>query len=142
MAGVFELARGIHCCANILFLLPDQRPYVVKNVCVCVLFIYIYIYIYICTYLTAYRLYMNYRCYQIIMQLNILTQIGSEAKCLLDLLNRTNLVHTFSKYVYCFSLHVSGNCVLIIRIKYRTYATPGINHSEKVDSLKLQGLMS
>jgi len=27
---------------------------------------------------------------------------------------------------YCFSLHVSGNFVLIIRRKYRTYATPGI----------------
>ena len=31
----------------------------------------------ICTYLTAYRLYMNYRCYQITLQWNIFTQIGA-----------------------------------------------------------------
>jgi len=30
---------------------------------------------------------------------------------------------------YCFSLHVSGNYVPIIRRKYRTYATPDIFHS-------------
>ena len=131
--GNISLARGIHCCPNFLCMFCPTTFPILRRTC---------IYIQIYTYLTPYRLYMNYRCYQIIMQLNILTQIGSEAKCLLDLLNRTNLVHTFSKYVYCFSLHVSGNCVLIIRIKYRTYATPGINHSEKVDSLKLQGLMS
>jgi len=34
VAGVLEIARGIHCCANILFLLPEQRPCMVKNVCV------------------------------------------------------------------------------------------------------------
>jgi len=39
------------------------------------------------------------------------------------------LVHKFSSYVYCFSLHVSGNYVLIIGRKYRNYATPGICHS-------------
>ena len=33
------------------------------------------------------------------------------------------------EYVYCFSLHVSGDYVPIIRRKYRTYATPGIRHS-------------
>jgi len=28
------LARGIHCCPNLfLFILPDQRLYNVKNVC-------------------------------------------------------------------------------------------------------------
>ena len=48
---------------------------------------------------------------------------------LYNLVNRTNLVHIFSQYVYCFSLHVSGNYVPIIRRKYRTYATPGICHS-------------
>ena len=32
--------------------------------------------------------------------------------------------------VYCFSLHVSGNYMPIIRRKYRTYVTPGICHSE------------
>ena len=42
--------------------------------------------------------------------------------------NRTNLVSKFSQYIYCFSLHVSGNYVPIIRRKYRTYATPGICH--------------
>jgi len=28
------MARCIHCCPNILFLLPDQRYGIVKNVCV------------------------------------------------------------------------------------------------------------
>jgi hypothetical protein len=48
---------------------------------------------------------------------------------LYDLVNRTNLVHNFLNMFYCFSLHVSGNYVSIIRRKYRTYATPGICHS-------------
>ena len=42
-------------------------------------------YMYIYTYLTAYRLYMNYRCYQITLQWNIFTQTLSGAKCLLDI---------------------------------------------------------
>jgi hypothetical protein len=37
------------------------------------------------TYLTAYRLYMNYRCYQTTLQWNIFKQIGSSAKCWLDI---------------------------------------------------------
>ena len=65
--GKFSVARGIHSCPIlfyfILFLLPNQRLYIVKNVyvcmcvCVCVyIYIYIYIYIlYICTYQTAHR---------------------------------------------------------------------------------------
>ena len=36
------------------------------------------------TYLTAYRLFMNYLCYQITLQWNIFTQIGNDAKCWLD----------------------------------------------------------
>ena len=36
---------------------------------------------------------------------------------LYNLVNRTNLVHKLSYYVYCFSLHVSGNYVPIIRRK-------------------------
>ena len=49
---------------------------------------------------------------------------------LYNLVNRTNFVHKFSQYVYCFSLRVSGNYVPIIRTKYRTYAaTPVISHS-------------
>ena len=39
-----------------------------------------------------------------------------------------NLIYFF-KYIYCFSLHVSGNHVPIIRRKYRSYATAGICHS-------------
>ena len=35
--------------------------------------------------LTAYRLYMNYRCYQITLQYNIFTQIRSGVKCRLDI---------------------------------------------------------
>jgi hypothetical protein len=53
-----------------LFLLPDQRLYIVKNTH---------------THPTAYRLYMYYRCYQITLQWNIFTQIGSGAKCWLDI---------------------------------------------------------
>ena len=35
--GKIFLACGNHCCANfIFFLLPDQRLYIVNNVCVCV----------------------------------------------------------------------------------------------------------
>jgi len=34
---------------------------------------------------TAYRLYMNYRCYQITLQWNIFTQIGNDAKCWLGI---------------------------------------------------------
>ena len=44
---------------------------------------------------------------------------------LLTVVSRTNLVHKFYLYIYCFSLHVSGNYVPIIRRKYRTYAIPG-----------------
>jgi len=28
------MARSIHCCPNILFLLPDQRHGIVKNMCI------------------------------------------------------------------------------------------------------------
>jgi len=41
------------------FLLPDKRLYTVKSVCVCV---------YVYTYLTAWRLYVHCRCYQIILR--------------------------------------------------------------------------
>jgi hypothetical protein len=41
-----------------LLLLPEQYLYIVKNMCVCVC-------VCVCTYLSAYILYMNYRCYQI-----------------------------------------------------------------------------
>ena len=38
-------------------------------------------------------------------------------------------MHNFLNMFYCLSLQVSGNYVLIIRKKYRTYVTPGICHS-------------
>jgi len=47
---------------------------------------------------------------------------------LYDLVNRTNLVHSLLNTFYCFSLHVPGKYVPIIRKKYRTYETPGICH--------------
>jgi len=37
-----SLAPDIHCCPNLLFLSPDQRLSIVRNVCVCVC-VYIYI---------------------------------------------------------------------------------------------------
>ena len=57
---------------------------------------------------------------------------------LYNLVNRAKLVHNFSYYVYFFSLHVSGDYVPIIKRNNRIYATLGICHSEKVDSLKLE----
>ena len=47
--------------------------YILRKTCVCVcvyvyVYVYIYIHIYSHTYLTPYRLYMNYRCYQIALQ--------------------------------------------------------------------------
>ncbi len=62
--GMANLARSIHCCPSLFCTLCCE-----EYVCVC-------IYIYTHTYLTAYRLYMNYRCYQITLQRNIFTQIG------------------------------------------------------------------
>ena len=45
------------------------------------------------------------------------------------LVNKANLVHNFSWYVYFFSLHVSGDRVPIIRRNNCIYATPGICRS-------------
>ena len=44
-----------------------------------------HMYIHTHTYLTSYRLYMNYSCYQITLQWNIFTQIWSGAKCWPDI---------------------------------------------------------
>jgi len=46
-----------------------------------------------------------------------------------DLVNKANLVHNFSYYVYFFSLHVSGDYVPIIRRNNSIYVTLGICHS-------------
>jgi hypothetical protein len=46
------------------------------------------------------------------------------------LVNKANLVHNFSWYVYFFSLHVSGDYVPIIRRNNCIYATLGTCHSE------------
>jgi hypothetical protein len=45
------------------------------------------------------------------------------------LVNKANLVHIFSWYIYFFSLHVSGNYVRIIRRNNCIYATHDICHS-------------
>ena len=44
----------------------------------------------------------------------------------MDIVNKVSLVHSFSLYVYFFSLHVSGNYVPIIRRNNCIYATLGI----------------
>jgi hypothetical protein len=44
--------------------------------------------LYTYTYLTVYRLYTNYRRYQLTSKWNIFTQIGSSAKCWLDIYHR------------------------------------------------------
>jgi hypothetical protein len=48
---------------------------------------------------------------------------------LYNLVNKANLVHNVFYYVYFFSLHVSGDCVPIIRRNDCIYATLGICHS-------------
>ena len=48
---------------------------------------------------------------------------------LYNLVNKANLVHNFSYYVYFFSLHVSGSYVPIIRRNNCICATLGICHS-------------
>jgi hypothetical protein len=50
---------AFHCCHKFLFLFPDQRLCIVKNMRICTYIYTVYIYI------TVYRLYISYRCYQI-----------------------------------------------------------------------------
>jgi hypothetical protein len=65
MARVPKMARGIFYCPNCFyFSCPTSVEYVYRY-----------------SYLTAWRLYLNYRCYQITLR----TQIGSGAKCWLDI---------------------------------------------------------
>ena len=66
-SGKISLARGIYCCPS-LFCPTHSSVCIVKNVRVCV---------YIYTHLTPYRLCMNYRCYQITQQWNILHKSGA-----------------------------------------------------------------
>ena len=49
--------------------------------------------------------------------------------CRYCLVNKANLVHNFSYYVYFFSLHVKGDYVPIIRRNNCIYMTFGICHS-------------
>ena len=59
-----SLVSDLHCWPNIsISFAPRPSLYCAQ-------------YVYIHTYLTAQRLYMNYRCYQITLQWNIFTQIG------------------------------------------------------------------
>jgi len=46
-------------------------------------------------------------------------------------------VHNFSQYVYIFSLHVSGDCVPIIRKNNSIYATLVICHPETCGQFKI-----
>jgi hypothetical protein len=67
-------ARGIHCCPNFWNFFCPTSVSILWITCV-----------YIYTYLTAYRLCMNYRRYQIIMKVKLFKQIGSGAKCWPDI---------------------------------------------------------
>ena len=51
---------------------------------ICV-YVYIYTHTHTHTHLTVYRLYMNYRCNEIIQRMKHFSQIGSGAKCWLDI---------------------------------------------------------
>jgi hypothetical protein len=66
--GKISLERDIHCC-SIFYLF--SRPSSLNSE----------EHVYIRKYLTVYRLYMNYSCYQIAQQWNIFPQLGSSAKC-------------------------------------------------------------
>jgi hypothetical protein len=68
-----SLARGIHRCP--IFFISFARP---ASLC-CDEYVYIY------TYLTACRLYMNYRCYQITLRVKHFYTNRSGAKCWLDI---------------------------------------------------------
>ena len=59
------LAHSVHFCPNIFYSFA------------CPASLYCVHYVYIHTYLTVYRLYMNYHCYQITLRWNICTQIGA-----------------------------------------------------------------
>jgi hypothetical protein len=61
------------------------------------------------------------------MNKTILCFVGRAS--LYNLVNKANLVHNFSLYVHFFSLHVSGDYVLIIRRNNCIYETLGICHS-------------
>jgi len=72
--GRISLAHSIHWCPSFFFIsfVWPVSPY-------CEEYVYTY------TYLTALRLYMNYRCYQITLQWNIFTWFRSSAKCWLEI---------------------------------------------------------
>jgi hypothetical protein len=65
---------------------------------VCKLKEYVYIHIHIHT-SDAYRLCVNYRCYQITPQWNIFTQIRSGANCRLDIITRVPAWRWLGEYV-------------------------------------------
>ena len=88
IVGIFQLILGNgHCirCSPIGYISFSRPafPYCAEYIYIC-----IYIYIYIQTHTpisTVYRPHMKYRCYQIALQWNIFTQIGTDAKCWLDM---------------------------------------------------------
>ena len=57
------------------------------------------------------------------------TNKWGKKKIKFQLVNKANLVHNFSYYVYFFSLHVLGDYVPIIRRNNCTCVTLGICHS-------------
>ena len=112
-----SLARCIYFCPNFsifsgtCFFIPWRKC---AYVCVCVC-VYVCIYIYI--YLTAWKLYMNYCCYQIIVEWNFLTQIGSGVYVLIGsfitetparrrLSEHVTFVETFYNFLFKQLLHV------------------------------------
>ena len=52
-----------------------------------------------------------------------------EGTSLYNLVNKANVMHNFSSYVYFFPLHVAGNYVHIIRRNNYVYATLRVCHS-------------
>jgi len=57
------------------------------------------------------------------------TNKWGKKKIKFQLVNKANLVHNFSYYVYFFSLHVLGDYVPIIRSCNCIYVIHGISHS-------------
>jgi len=98
------------------FFLPGQHRYIVIYIyiyiCICT---HIYSYIHTQTYLTAYRMYMNYRCYQITLRMKHFYNIDSRTKCWLDVyhwgagLAVTGRVHDSGQNVLQYSFQTGSS---------------------------------
>ena len=71
------------------------------------------------------NIHISVKCFKTAVTLNAVDDGGPQ----ISLVNKANLVHNFSQYVYFFSVNVSGNYIPIIRRNNCIYATLSICHS-------------